>query len=86
MDTPSAHGAVWQPNQPAAARREPFSPIGIERSEARKLSRASATCHHATLQRRLFRVARRILRDDAEAEDVVQETYVRAFTGLDHFA
>jgi len=35
--------------------------------------------------RRLFRIARSILRDDAEAEDVVQETYVRAFTGLDHF-
>lgn len=35
--------------------------------------------------RRLFRVARSILRDDAEAEDVVQETYVRALTGLDHF-
>jgi RNA polymerase sigma-70 factor (ECF subfamily) len=35
--------------------------------------------------RRLFRVARSILRDDAEAEDVVQESYVRAFTGLDMF-
>jgi RNA polymerase sigma-70 factor (ECF subfamily) len=35
--------------------------------------------------RRLFRVARSILRDDAEAEDVVQEAYVRAFTGLDMF-
>ena len=35
--------------------------------------------------RRLFRIARSILRDDAEAEDVVQETYVRAFTGLDMF-
>ncbi len=35
--------------------------------------------------RRLFRVARSILRDDAEAEDVVQETYVSAFTGLEHF-
>ena len=35
--------------------------------------------------RRLFRIARSILRNDAEAEDVVQETYVRAFTGLDHF-
>jgi RNA polymerase sigma-70 factor (ECF subfamily) len=35
--------------------------------------------------RRLFRVARGILRNDAEAEDVVQETYVRAFTGLDMF-
>jgi RNA polymerase sigma-70 factor (ECF subfamily) len=35
--------------------------------------------------RRLFRVARSILRDEAEAEDVVQEVYVRAFTGLEHF-
>ena len=35
--------------------------------------------------RRLFRVARSILRDDAEAEDVVQEAYVRAFTGLELF-
>jgi RNA polymerase sigma-70 factor, ECF subfamily len=35
--------------------------------------------------RGLFRVARSILRDDAEAEDVVQETNVRAFTGLEHF-
>lgn len=34
---------------------------------------------------RLFRVARAVLRDDAEAEDVVQETYVRAFTRLSTF-
>jgi RNA polymerase sigma-70 factor (ECF subfamily) len=34
---------------------------------------------------RLFRVARGILRDDAEAEDVVQETYVRAFANLTAF-
>lgn len=34
---------------------------------------------------RLFRVARAIMRDDAEAEDVVQEAYVRAFTRLDSF-
>ena len=33
--------------------------------------------------RRLFRAARGVLNDDAEAEDVVQETYVRAFTHLD---
>lgn len=34
---------------------------------------------------RLYRVARSILRDDSEAEDVVQETYVRAFTSLSEF-
>ncbi|HEX5078870.1 MAG TPA: RNA polymerase sigma factor [Geminicoccaceae bacterium] len=34
---------------------------------------------------RLFRVARSVVRSDAEAEDVVQETYVRAFTNLDSF-
>ena len=35
--------------------------------------------------RRLFRIARGILRNDAEAEDVVQETYVRALTHLAGF-
>jgi RNA polymerase sigma-70 factor, ECF subfamily len=35
--------------------------------------------------RRLYRVARSILRNDGEAEDVVQEAYVNAFTHLDSF-
>jgi RNA polymerase sigma-70 factor (ECF subfamily) len=35
--------------------------------------------------RRLYRAARSVLNDDAEAEDVVQEAYVRAFTHLDGF-
>jgi RNA polymerase sigma-70 factor, ECF subfamily len=35
--------------------------------------------------RRLYRIARGILRNDSEAEDVVQETYVRAFTHLENF-
>ena len=34
---------------------------------------------------RIFRAARSILRDEAEAEDVVQETFVRAFHHLDDF-
>ena len=34
---------------------------------------------------RLFRLARSIVKDDAEAEDVVQETYVRAFAALSSF-
>ena len=35
--------------------------------------------------RRLFRLARSILRNSAEAEDVVQETYVRAYARLGEF-
>src|SRR5437588_3162666 len=35
--------------------------------------------------RRLYRIARGILRNDSEAEDVVQETYFRAFAHLDGF-
>lgn len=35
--------------------------------------------------RLLFRIARGVVRNDDEAEDIVQETYVRAFTGLDAF-
>ena len=35
--------------------------------------------------RRLFRTARSILKDDWEAEDAVQEAYVRAFTHLNDF-
>jgi RNA polymerase sigma-70 factor (ECF subfamily) len=34
---------------------------------------------------RLYRVARSILRDDAEAEDVMQDAYVRAYQHLDQF-
>ena len=35
---------------------------------------------------RLFRAARSVLRDDAEAEDVVQDAWVRAYTNLRQFA
>jgi len=35
---------------------------------------------------RLYRVARAILGDDSEAEDVMQDAYVRAFSHLDQFA
>jgi RNA polymerase sigma-70 factor (ECF subfamily) len=36
--------------------------------------------------RRIYRVARAILRSDSEAEDVMQETYVRAYEHLNEFA
>jgi RNA polymerase sigma-70 factor (ECF subfamily) len=35
---------------------------------------------------RLYRIARSVLRDDAEAEDVLQQAYVSAFGHLDQFA
>src|SRR6266849_1976981 len=35
--------------------------------------------------RRLYRVARAVTRDDSEAEDVVQEAYLQAFTNLGKF-
>jgi RNA polymerase sigma-70 factor (ECF subfamily) len=34
---------------------------------------------------RLYRVARAVMKDDTEAEDVVQETYLRAFFNLSKF-
>ncbi len=36
--------------------------------------------------RRLYRAARAIIGDDSEAEDVLQETYVRAYAHLDQFS
>ena len=55
----------------------------VERARAR-----DETAVRAIMQannRRLYRLARGILRNDSEAEDVVQETYFRAFTHLESF-
>ncbi|TGP27210.1 MULTISPECIES: RNA polymerase sigma factor [unclassified Mesorhizobium] len=38
-----------------------------------------------THNQRLYRIARGVVRNDAEAEDVVQEAYMRAFASLDAF-
>lgn len=35
--------------------------------------------------RRLYRVARSVVRDDGAAEDVLQESYLRAFSALPEF-
>jgi RNA polymerase sigma-70 factor, ECF subfamily len=52
---------------------------------ARNGSEAAVAAIIKRHNRRLYRVARAILRDDADAEDVVQETYVRAFAALASF-
>ncbi|MCO4864682.1 RNA polymerase sigma factor [Cupriavidus sp. WGlv3] len=52
-------------------------------------ARAGAASAFEAIMRRnnrlLFRTARGVVADDAEAQDVVQETYLRAFTSLDSF-
>jgi RNA polymerase sigma-70 factor, ECF subfamily len=66
-----------------------ITPVGSDDAELvrRVLARDEAAVR-AIMQannRRLYRLARGILRNDSEAEDVVQETYVRAFTHLGQF-
>ena len=64
-----------------------FGPAGEAELIARAKARDEAALR-AILKannRRLFRIARGILRNDSEAEDVVQETYIRALTHLDGF-
>ncbi|MDA9507973.1 RNA polymerase sigma factor [Bradyrhizobium sp. CCBAU 11386] len=64
---------------------------GARTSEAELVRRAQARDESALRaimeanNRRLYRLARGTLRSDNEAEDVVQETYVRAFMHLDGF-
>jgi RNA polymerase sigma-70 factor (ECF subfamily) len=52
--------------------------------------RAGETALYEVIMRRynqrLYRIARAILRNDAEAEDVMQDAYVRAYTHLGQFA
>jgi RNA polymerase sigma-70 factor (ECF subfamily) len=69
-----------QASQPAAASAD----AGLVQRARNREEAAIRTLMQAN-NRRLFRLARGILRNDAEAEDVVQETWVRAFTHLDSF-
>ena len=54
---------------------------------ARALGRDEAAIRAIIKQhnRRLFRIARSVVRDDGDAEDVLQEAYVRAFSALANF-
>jgi RNA polymerase sigma-70 factor (ECF subfamily) len=65
------------------------APIGSPEAElvqrARNRDEAAIRSIMQSNNRRLYRLARGILRNDSEAEDVVQETYLRAFTHLQDF-
>ena len=73
----------------AYAQAPQISPDGASDAElvrrARDRDEAAIRAIIRSNNRRLYRLARGILRNDSEAEDVVQETYVRAFTHLDSF-
>ena len=73
-----------------------MQPVRVERDLSRHpdddlvalVRNGSGAAFAAIMQRyspRLFRMARAIVRDDAEAEDVLQEAYVRAYAGLGGF-
>ena len=69
----------------------PTAAIDKNISDAELAQRIAANDHQAfeLLMRRhnqtLYRTARSILRDDAEAEDVVQDAYLQAYRGIDKF-
>jgi len=71
------------------AQAPPIAPVGSTEAElvrrARERDEAAIRSIMQSNNRRLYRLARGILRNDSEAEDVVQETYVRAFTHLQDF-
>lgn len=80
-------------------RTEQGPAVGTERADGRgaapsdeevleRVRAGEAACFEVLMRRynaRLFRVARSIVGDDDEAEDVMQEAYVRAWTKLDQF-
>jgi RNA polymerase sigma-70 factor (ECF subfamily) len=55
--------------------------VGLARTGDRQAFRAIMT----RCNQRLFRVARAVVRDEAEAEDVLQEAYLRAFAAIATF-
>lgn len=55
----------------------------------REIRQGNGACFEPLMRRynqRLFRIARAIVRDEAEAEDVIQQAYVNAYVHLHQFA
>jgi RNA polymerase sigma-70 factor (ECF subfamily) len=75
--------------RPGAAAAAAAAAAGLAEGELVALARLGEAAAFREIMRRnnrrLFRAARGVLGDDAEAEDVVQEAYLRAFRGLAGF-
>jgi RNA polymerase sigma-70 factor (ECF subfamily) len=80
-------GAVLAEESATAVRSVPGGTLTDEEVAARVLAGETGLFEvlMRRYNRRLFRVARAIVRDEGEAEDIMQETYVRAFAALGQF-
>lgn len=70
------------------AKQQTTAALAVQDDLLARARRGEETALRAIVQqnnRRLFRLARSIVRDEHEAEDVVQESYVRAFSHLSEF-
>jgi RNA polymerase sigma-70 factor, ECF subfamily len=70
---------------PGPAEAVPQAPTPTDAELAARARRGDGVAFELIVRRhnrRLFRLARSLLRNDAEAEDVLQEAYVRAYAGL----
>src|SRR5665213_2984553 len=71
-----------------AAAQEAVTPGGSDALIARRIAAGDREALRQLMRRHnqaLFRVARSILKDDAEAEDAVQEAYLLAYGALGDF-
>jgi len=68
----------------ATARERQIDDIDLVRRAAQK-DRSAIKAIIKSHNQRLFRLARAIVKRDEDAEDVLQETYLRAFANLDSF-
>ncbi|MGH7028307.1 sigma factor [Brevundimonas sp.] len=69
--------------------RKPNDYAALDQADLVRLAQAGdREAFRAIMQQgnqRLFRIARGVVRDDAEAEDVLQEAYARAFAAMGGF-
>lgn len=76
-----------KPNAPS--RIDPGPAVVPDGDLVRRVRRGDPSAYELVMRRfnrRLFRAARSIVTDDSEAEDVVQEAYVRAFLRIEQFS